>query len=618
MSLFSELKRRKVFRVGAAYLVVAWFLVQVAETILPLFGFDETPSRILVIILAIGLVPILILTWVYELAPEGLIRDSGESVRAGAATNNRFDRIIIVALVLAVALFATHTFIIDPAGDAARIQEAAQQARSGAFRDTFGDKSIAVLAFENISADPEQEFFSDGISEELINLLAKIEGLRVISRTSSFQFKGTDLRIPEIAEQLDVAHILEGSVRKSGNKIRITAQLIDAGADVHVWSETYDRDLKDVFAIQDDVAAKVVDALKVTMNVGLPTVARHNPEAYPLYMQGRHLLNLDDPDNFERAESLLLRAIELEPGYSDAQVNLSLLYQAMAFYEGHNGNHALSIQFFDQRDELLQAVEARDPDHVALNASLGWDAFGGGGRRGEARDYARAAKYFEKAIAADPRNYESLLVAMIMTDMLGRTDLAIRIGEYLTRRDPMGFWALANLAEAYGKKGQFDKTVAAYRTAATISPRAVAIQWKLGVALLMNGEPEKGLEHIERDEHPAYMWQGKALALHDLGDHEGSESAMQELHRIKDEAEVAPWYDGFSRAYAYLGKTDKAFEYLDKIQQSGIEDLFDIIENPYYSNLHDDPRWQSLVDEIQAERSKIEFNPKLPPEILAN
>jgi len=598
--------------------VVAWLLVQVAETILPLFGFDETPARILVIILAIGLVPILILTWVYELAPEGLIRDSSESVRTGAATSNRFDRIIIVALVLAVALFATHTFIIDPAGDAARIQEAAQQARSGALRDAFGDKSIAVLPFENISVDPEQEFFSDGISEELLNLLAKIEGLRVISRTSSFQFKGTDLRIPEIAEQLDVAYILEGSVRKSGNKIRITAQLIDAGADVHVWSETYDRDLRDVFAIQDDVAARVVDALKVTMDVGLPTVARHNPEAYPLYMQGRHLLNLDDPDNFDRAESLLLRAIELEPDYSDAQVDLSLLYDARAWYEGHNGNHELADQLMDQREELLQAVEARDPDHVALNALLGWDAFAGGGRRGEARDLPRAAKYFEKALEADPRNYTSLLTTMILSDTLGRTDLVIRIGEYLTRRDPMGFWAHANLAEAYGRKGRFDKTVAAYRTAATISPRAVAIQWKLGVALLMNGEPEKGLEHIERDEHPAYKWHGKALALHDLGDHEGSELAMQELHRIKDEAEVSPWYDGFSRAYAYLDKTDKAFEYLDKIQQSGIEDLFDIIENPYYLNLHNDPRWQPLVEEVQAERSKIEFNPKLPPEILAH
>lgn len=278
MSLIRELKRRNVIRVAVGYLAGAWLLIQIIETLFPIFGLEESSIRVVVIILAIGFLPAVIAAWVFEITPEGLVKDSGTPGQSDVATHARFDRIIIATLVLAVAVFAVHTFVLDPQRDAAEREAARLEGRSDAFVESFGDKSIAVLSFENMSSDPEQAFFADGISEELLNLLARIEGLRVTSRTSAFAFQDSDASIPEIAEQLKVAYVLEGSVRSDGENIRITAQLIDARADTHVWSETYDRKFEDIFAIQDDVAERVVSELKIKMSVGMPMAARHDPD----------------------------------------------------------------------------------------------------------------------------------------------------------------------------------------------------------------------------------------------------------------------------------------------------------------------------------------------------
>ena len=257
MSFLKELKRRNVLRVGAAYVVGSWLLIQVAETIFPLFGYGDTPARMVVIVLAIAFIPSLIFSWAFEITPEGLKRDADvdRDLSVIQTTGKKLDRIILVVLALALAYFAFDKFVLDPARDAVELatatQEAHQEGRSEALVDSYGDKSIAVLPFVNMSSDPEQEYFSDGISEELLNLLAKIPELRVISRSSSFAFKGGKIDIPTVAKKLNVAHVLEGSVRKAGNQVRITAQLIDARTDTHLWSETYDRELANIFAVQD-------------------------------------------------------------------------------------------------------------------------------------------------------------------------------------------------------------------------------------------------------------------------------------------------------------------------------------------------------------------------------
>jgi hypothetical protein len=213
LSLFNELKRRNVFRIAAAYVVASWLLIQVAETIFPLFGFGDAPARLVVIILSIGFVPSLIFSWVFEITPEGLKKDADidHEKAITQTTGRKLDRIILVVLALALAYFAFDKFVLDPARDAVELatatQEAHQEGRSEAMVDSYGDKSIAVLPFVNMSSDPEQEYFSDGISEELLNLLAKIPELRVISRSSSFAFKGGNIDIPTVAKKLSVAHV---------------------------------------------------------------------------------------------------------------------------------------------------------------------------------------------------------------------------------------------------------------------------------------------------------------------------------------------------------------------------------------------------------------------------
>jgi len=265
MRLVSELKRRNVLRVGAAYIVAAWLVIQVAETIFPLFGYGDTPTRLVVIVLSIGFIPSLVFSWVFEITPEGLRRDADvdRDHSITQVTGKKLDRIILLVLALALAYFAFDKFVLEPTRVAEIVAETAQQARSDALVESYGEKSIAVLPFVNMSADPEQEYFSDGISEELLNLLAQIPELRVISRSSAFSFKNKDIAIPEVAKQLNVAHVLEGSVRKAGNRIRITAQLIEARSDTHLWSQVYDRELDDIFAIQDEVATAISQALKL-------------------------------------------------------------------------------------------------------------------------------------------------------------------------------------------------------------------------------------------------------------------------------------------------------------------------------------------------------------------
>ncbi|MDX1509362.1 MAG: hypothetical protein R3358_13835, partial [Woeseiaceae bacterium] len=387
MSFLDELRRRNVLRVAAAYLVAAWLIVQVAETIFPLFGFDETPARIVVIILAVGFVPALVVAWVFELTPEGLIRDTGGDAGADAAGNKRFDRIIMLTLAAAVILFGVHTFIIDPAADRAAVDAARSEGEVAALRQSFGDKSIAVLPFVNMSSDPEQEYFGDGIAEEILNLLEKVPGLLVTSRTSSFNFRNSGMSAKEIADELGVVHILEGSVRKSGNTLRITAQLIDSRVDGHLWSDKYDRELVDIFDIQDEVAARVVEELKIKLDVDMPTSTRHDPQAYALYLKARTLLQTDDPNALDEVKRLLEQALQIEPDFIDAQVATNLYYvRRLRIYRmgGPGSSWELIEEYEEKRRALLESLRQTASEHPGVVVALAHPAIS----RGELKDAA--------------------------------------------------------------------------------------------------------------------------------------------------------------------------------------------------------------------------------------
>ena len=294
MLLYKELKRRNVFRVTIAYVIIAWLILQVGDTLAPALHLPESINTALAFFLILGFPLAIFLAWAYELTPEGLKRerDVDRTKSITHVTGRKLDSFIIAVLVLALGYFVFDKFVLDPSRDAELVQATtetvAKQATESREAET-ADKSIAVLPFLNMSDDAANEYFSDGISEEMLNLLTKIPELRVTSRTSAFSYKGKDFKIADVGRELNVAYVLEGSVRKAGNKVRITVQLIEVDSDTHQWSETYDRTLEDIFAIQDEIAAAVVAQLKVALLGAVPMVRETNPQAYALFLQGRHL-----------------------------------------------------------------------------------------------------------------------------------------------------------------------------------------------------------------------------------------------------------------------------------------------------------------------------------------
>ncbi len=460
--LFEELKRRNVLRVAIAYLAVSWLLIQIVETLFPIFGQSDALVRIVVILLIIGFPLILIFSWLYELTPDGLKleRDVDRSRSTVNRTGKKLDRAIIVVLTLSLGYFAFDKFVLDPARDAEREETVAKQARSEALVESYGDKSIAVLPFVNMSDDTGNEYFSDGISEELLNLLSKIPQLRVISRSSAFSFKGKDIAIPALAEQLNVAHVLEGSVRKAGNRIRITAQLIEARSDTHLWSESYDRTLDDIFATQDEIAARVVEQLKLTLlsNETL-SVRKTDPEAYALFLQARHIRLQNNPEAYEKALQLYQQALAIDPNYPPALEGLAEMY----VYHGLFGLLPVDEASRHAREAIDRAL-AIDPQFGVGVAGLGWIAML------YDHDMAASARHFERALMLDPTDLDIIDGVAFLAEAIGRLDTAVAFKEYAVARDPAGPVGHFDLALAYLKVGRPQDAEASVRIVLTLHP----------------------------------------------------------------------------------------------------------------------------------------------------
>ncbi|MBS0569781.1 MAG: hypothetical protein JSS28_04190 [Proteobacteria bacterium] len=374
MNLFAELRRRNVLRMAGLYLVGAWLITQVASTVLPMFGAPDWLPRTIVILLAIGFLPALALAWLFELTPQGLRRDAdvpaGESV--APQTGRRLDRAIIVVLVFALGYFAFDKFVLAPRHEQAGSAQAKQAAVTANPSTTkTSDASIAVLPFVNMSADAENGFFSDGVSEEILNSLARIDALRVVGRTSSFQFKGKSEDLRDIGEKLGVANVLEGSVRREGERARITAQLIRASDGIHLWSQTYDRTVKDTLAVQLDIAEQVAGALNVLLDDRQRTRMRaagvENVDAFIAYQKGWKLYiqahgdpSIDLLDGLRHANAEFDQAIALEPNFSFAHYAKADLYEHTLIDDRPNQAERLVAQ--RAALQTLERAAATSPD----------------------------------------------------------------------------------------------------------------------------------------------------------------------------------------------------------------------------------------------------------------
>ena len=584
--------------------MVAWLVAQVLQLIFESFGSPDWVMKSVLVLLAAGLPFVLFFAWAFELTPEGLKRehevDRSQSVTP--QTGKKLDRVIIGVLVLALGYFALDKFVLSTEREAALVEATTQaltEKAEVAGQAVDADKSIAVLPFVNMSEDKSNEYFSDGLSEELLNLLAKIPNLRVIARTSSFAYKGTTTKIADVARELNVAHVLEGSVRKSGNQVRITAQLVRASDSSHLWSESYDRSLDDVFAIQDEISAAVVEQLKIKLLGAAPKAKETDPAAYVLTLQARQLLRQGKAEGFAQSIALYQQALAIAPDYATAWAGLSDSYSRQA----DKGMRPIAEGYTLAREAADKAL-AIDPDNAAAHAQLGIISMA------YDRDLAAAAQHFERALQLDPANPDIFLDAVYLTASLGRTEEAVALAEYVVSRDPVNAVGQYRLGLYYRGAGRPEEAMASLRTALSLSPGRIAAQTLIGFALLSKGEPENALVAMQQESAEGWRLVGLTMAYHALGRAPESDAALSEL--MKDEQ---GWAYNIAYVLAYRGEADRAFEWLDKAVQYKDPGLAQIPTQIEFTNIHKDPRWLPFLESIgksPAQLGAIEFKVTLP------
>lgn len=620
MSLITELNRRGVTRVAIAYVATSWLLIQVAETLFPVYGLSDNAIRVVVAILAIGLLPALVLSWIFEFTPKGLQRetDSSAAVPEGPRGHKTFDSVIILILALGVAYFAVDKFVMAPAREASLVEDTRRATRDEVLAESHGSQSIAVLPFANLSPDPAQAYFADGIAEEILNLLAKIPGLRVTSRSSAFAFRDEDVNVPEVAAKLNVSHILEGSVRTAGERLRITVQLVEAQSDTNIWSETYDRTLEDIFAIQDDVAGEVIAQLRLNLLVERPHAQPVDPVAHARFLEARRLIATARENSYQDAEALLGEALAIEPDYVQALVLMSDVYAFQRFSATEEERERLQSQVNGYRIRVL----GLDPDNADVLAAMAWDELDFRG------DFPSAARLLERATRSEPTNFNAVFASGMLARGLGRFDLAIRLLQYAAERDPLNLLHHHSLAEAYSIAGRHEEALRQHDVAMTLIERPGAFTWAKGMSLLRAGDAAGALESFNQALDPDLKLHGQVLALHDLGREADAREALAQLDARRNavlpelesqgkQFEMAWWTAMMGILNAYVGNIDTAFRELEAARalQSS---LFAINHAPELQSLHGDERWSELLRSLgqsPEQLAAIEFNPTLPPDL---
>jgi TolB-like protein len=513
MSFISELKRRNVVRAGLAYGVGAWVLLQAVDFVLDAIAAPNWILQVFVLVAAAGLPAVLAGAWLFEITPEGIKRekevDRAHSITA--QTGRKLDRLITVLLTLAVVLLLADRFAGDrlrqDAGDdraqARSRQSAAAEGRSAATRPdeiagsrsatapSSQEKSIAVLPFVNMSSDPEQEYFSDGLAEELLNRLAQDAGLRVAARTSAFQFKGQNLDVAAIGRQLNVANVLEGSVRKSGNRLRVTAQLIDVANGFHLWSETYERELTDVFAIQDEISAAIAQSLQ--LRLGSPSGAgaekpTANLEAYNLYLKGRYYLATRLEKNMLQAATLFQQAVELDAKFSAAWSGLAFTYSLLPAY----GDTVSNIEGGDKTIQYAGTAIDLDPQNAEA-----WIARGR--MQGVALwDWASSEASLQQALLLAPNDINVVNLYGDTRTSRGAFAQAETYERRAVELDPLTAVQYGDLADLMLIMNRNQQGLEYARTAANLAPDAEIRVGELILALTRSGLFDEARELIER------------------------------------------------------------------------------------------------------------------------
>jgi len=456
--------------------------------------------------------------------------------------------------------------------------------------------SIAVLPFVNMSDDASNEYFSDGLSEELLNLLAKIPEMHVAARTSSFAFKDqTEIGVAEIARELNVAHVLEGSVRKAGNQVRITAQLIDAASGYHLWSETYDRELENIFAVQDEIAARVTDSLKITLLGDAPSSRETSPEAYELFLQAQYISHQDNMDAYQRAIDVYEQVVAIDPEYAPAWAELAFNTFWYASYGG--------MPIADAREAIDHGVAMAlriDPNNAKAYYVRGLKTL--------ALDFkiSQGMRDTEYAYELEPGNADIILALGRSHGILGRHELALKYIRTANELDPLRPRFYNFIGINMWAQGRYDEALEAFDQLLTLAPGYPGAYRRVSGVLIAKGDYQRALDVMDNEIDEGYRLTGQASAHAVLGNSEEADRALGKLidkyssHMAAQIAEV----------HAYRGDVDATFEWLERGYESNDPGIISIVNMTPLRILHDDPRWPMFLQKMEL----LEAWRALPPE----
>jgi serine/threonine-protein kinase len=573
LPLLAELKRRRVFRALVGYAIIAFAVLQIIEPIIHGLQLPDWTLSLVVVGIGIGFPLTLALAWVFDLSASGIERTRPVPVEGSRRASVAWLALLAAGVaLLGVAVVAWH-FVLRPGARGPAAPSA---------------PSVAVLPFVNMSAQKDDEYFSDGITEEVINALANVEGLRVVSRTSAFAFKGKNLSVRKIGEELAVATVLEGSVRRQGDEVRIVAQLINAVDGYHLWSKTYDRKLENVFAVEDELARSITDALRPQLLKQAPPLvgqATASTEAHDLYLRGRHFWNKRTTDDLKRAAALFRQALDLDPRYALAHAGLADSYALLAEYSPVRPGDVLP-----QAAEHARKALELDPALAEPHATVGLLAMSEYDWTAAEREFKRAIE-LRSAYATAHQWYALLLVT------LGRLAEARVQAEQAVQLDPASPVVNNMLGLVLYASGDYPRAIEAFRRTLELEPGAAMARGFLACAYVGAGRKQEALAEIAHVsdgdlDHGAL----RAWVLWSAGERDAARQLAREL---LDRPGRGPMRPGLQAAlYAYLGERDRAFALLDRAYAEKDWSLREVKVSPMLDPLRDDPRFAKLLKKL--------------------
>ncbi len=575
-NFFAELKRRNVYKVAIAYAVIAWLLMQIATQVFPFLEIPNWAIRLVIMMIVIGFPIALVIAWAFELTPQGLRRtESANELPKRSARSRAWIYVVIIAGAVSVSLF----FL-------GRYTSSKQSAELPA-------KSIAVLPFENLSGNPENAYFTDGIQEEILMRLAKVADLKVVSRTSTVRYKRSPENLTEIATQLGVANVLEGSVQRTADRVHVNVQLIKAASDTHLWAEAYDRNLTDIFAVESEIAKTIADTLQAKLTGSewnaIAAQPTQNTEAHQLYLKGRYLWNRRTGENLKKALPYFQQAAEKDPNYALAYVGIADTYAVMPGYSAGSPQDCLPRA----RTAAQRALELDDMLAEA-HASLGFILF-------HYFEFAASTKEFERAIELNP-NYPTAhhWFARTVLLALGQFDRAIAEMKRAVELDPVSPLFHAELGGLYMMARRYDDAIAQLRDTVEMDPEFYWAHRFLGLALELKGATAEAIAEYQKafelSDDPTVL----AFIAHAEANTGRPNEARQILARLTEAAKTR-----YVAAYAFavihlaLGEKDQALVWLEKNARDHAAPYSNLLKvDPYLDPLRGDPRFEALVSAI--------------------